>query len=87
MKLQKIKIELYLGDNTNPEMVIDLLERKYKKVKFHFVNYKYYLLKGMDKHRAYFIEELIDNDILDLSYKSREKNGEIEHYLYGIIKL
>ncbi len=67
MKLQKIRIEMNFANN-NYEFIVDLLERKYKKIRFHPLGNGKYNLKGMDKHRQNFIDNLVNERILTLTY-------------------
>ncbi len=84
MKLQKIMIEINFVNKYSADMLVDLLVRKYKKIKLEPKNNGRYLLKGMDKHRQHFINELINERILTLNYTNGD---ETEYILSGVINM
>lgn len=86
MKLQKIKIEInFLGKSTiQQELIVDLLELKFKKIKLDKLDNDIYLLKGMDKHRHNFINELVYKKVLTLTYNI---SNETEYFLRGFISM
>lgn len=84
MKLQKIMIEINFMNKSSANMLIDLLMRKYKKIKLEQRSNGRYLLKGMDKHRQHFIDELIKEQVLTLNYTNQD---ETEYILSGVIQM
>lgn len=83
MKLQKIVIEINFLNN-NYELIVDLLIRKYKKIRLHPLGNGRYILKGMDKHRQNFLNELINERILTLKYTNENTSGYI---FSGIVQM
>ena len=85
MKLQKIDIEIFFHNELSCKILKELFETKYSKIRFEHIEGVKYLLKGMDKHREKFINDLLKSNVLHLSYKVKEHDNEKHYYFLGTL--